>query len=62
MKPLPEQFDIADPNEAYAAALLKNVRPLEPSATRKRRVWNALERVATQRRRTRLSGALSPIR
>jgi hypothetical protein len=55
LKPLPEQFDIADPNEAYAAALLKNVRPLEPSAPRKRRVWNALERVATQRRRTRLS-------
>jgi hypothetical protein len=55
LKPLPEQFDIADPNEAYAAALLKNVRPLEPSATRRRRVWNALERVATQRSRTRLS-------
>jgi len=55
VKPLPEQFDIADPNEAYAAALLKNVRPLDPSATRKRRVWNALERVATQRPRTRVS-------
>ena len=55
MKPLPEQFDVADPNEAYAAALLKRVRPLEPSATRKRRVWNALERVATQRPRTRVS-------
>jgi hypothetical protein len=55
LKPLPEQFDIADPNEAYAAALLKNVRPLEPSATRKRQVWNALERVSLQRRRTRLS-------
>jgi hypothetical protein len=55
LKPLPEQFDIADPNEAYAAALLKSVRPLEPSATRKRRVWNALERVDIGRRRTRLS-------
>jgi hypothetical protein len=56
VKPLPQQFDIADPNEAYAAALLKEVRPLEPSATRKRRVWMALERSALKRPRTRVSG------
>jgi hypothetical protein len=55
VKPLPEQFDVADPNEAYAAALLKDVGPLEPSATRKRRVWNALQLSAAKRPRTRLS-------
>jgi hypothetical protein len=55
LKPLPEQFDVADPNEAYAAALLKDVGPLEPSATRKRRVWNALQRSAAKRPRARFS-------
>ena len=56
MKPLPEQFEVADPNERYATALLQQVQPLEPSATRKRRVWLALERSAMQRPRTRVSG------
>ena len=56
MKPLPEQFDVADPNERYATSLLQHVQPLEPSAARKRRVWLALERSASKRPRTRASG------
>ena len=55
MKRLPEPFDVADPNEPYAAALLKHVQPLEPSATRKRRVWAALERSPMKRPRMRVS-------
>jgi hypothetical protein len=56
VKPLPEPFDVKDPNETYAAALLKHAEPLEPSATRKRRVWMALEGSAAKRSRGRVSG------
>jgi hypothetical protein len=56
VKRLPDEFEVTDPNEVYAAALLKQVPPLEPSAMRKRRVWMALERSATKRSRARVSG------
>ena len=56
MKPLPEQFEVADPNERYATTLLQHAQPLEPSAVRKRRVWMALEASAARRPKTRVSG------
>lgn len=56
MKRLPEPYDITDPNEEHATALLKHARPLEPSAVRKRSVWLALERSAMKRSRPRVSG------
>jgi hypothetical protein len=51
LKPLRETIEGADPDEQFGSALLRHVGPLEPSAARKRRVWNALE--ARARARTR---------
>jgi hypothetical protein len=55
---LPEQFDPTDPTEAYGAALLAKVRPLEPSTSRKRRIWLALQDRPVRRATGRPSGAV----
>jgi hypothetical protein len=55
---LPEQFDPTDLNEAFGAALLAKVPPLEPSAWRKRRVWLALQERPERRPAGRASGAV----
>jgi hypothetical protein len=56
VKRLPEQFDLANPDEAYLAKLLKDVDPAQPSAEQMRRVWTTLERRAPRRPRGRASG------
>jgi hypothetical protein len=56
VKRLPEQFDAANPNEAYLAELLKHVDPADPSAEQMRRVWTTLERGTPRRARGRASG------
>jgi len=55
---LPEQFDPTDPNEAFGAALLQKVARLEPSSSRKRRVWLALQERPVRRPLGRTSGAV----
>ena len=59
MRRLPEQFDPTDPNEAFGAALLAKVPPLEPSLMRKRRVWVALHRRPVRRPLGRRSGLIA---
>jgi hypothetical protein len=56
VKRLPEQFDRANPDEAYLAKLLEHVDPAEPSPEQMRRVWTTLERGAARRPRARASG------
>ena len=56
MKRLPEQFDRANPNEAYLAELLEQVDPARSSAEQMQRVWTTLERGAPRRPRGRASG------
>jgi len=56
VKRLPEQFDAANPNEAYLAELLQHVDPSHSSAEQMRRVWTSLERSAPRRARGRASG------
>jgi len=58
VKRLPEQFDAANPNEAYLAKLLNHVDPAEPSAEQMRRVWTTLERSTSRRPRGRASGPI----
>jgi len=56
VKRLPEQFDRANPNEAYLAELLEQVDPTQSSAEQMRRVWTTLEHGAPRRPRGRASG------
>jgi len=54
-----EQSDRFDANEACGVALLAQARPLEPSAARKHRVWNALHASGMKRSIFRLSPAFA---
>jgi hypothetical protein len=56
VKRLPEEFDAANPDEAYLAALLRRVHPADPSAEQMQRVWTTLERSPSRRPRGRASG------
>ena len=56
MKRLPEQFDRANPNEAYLAELLEQVDPARSSAEQMQRVWTSLEGSTPRRPRGRASG------